>query len=43
LTRVESDVRVAQVLEELGCYYWAGSPSALRGWLENVSTALQAC
>lgn len=41
LNKVESDVQLAQVLGELGCYYWAGSPSQMRDWLETVSTKLQ--
>ena len=42
LSEAESDVQVAKVLEDLGCYYWAGSPSETRVWLENLNAKLQA-
>jgi len=41
LGKVESDLQLAKVLEDLGCYYWAGSPSEQRVWLENVNATLQ--
>jgi hypothetical protein len=43
LTQVESDVQLAQVLNDLGCYYWAGSPAETRVWLENLNAKLHAC
>lgn len=41
LNEPESDVQLAQVLEDLGCYYWAGSPSQMRVWLESLNKKLQ--
>jgi hypothetical protein len=42
LGEVETDVQLTKVLAELGCYYWAGSPSEMRVWLENLNAKLQA-
>ena len=36
-----SDEHLAKVLENLGCYYWAGSPSETRVWLKNLNAKLQ--
>lgn len=41
LDEAESDVQLAKVLEDLGCYYRAGSPSEARVWLENLNAKLQ--
>jgi len=35
------DEQLAKILENSGCYYWAGSPSEMRVWLENLNAKLQ--
>jgi hypothetical protein len=40
LSEAKSDVQLAKVLDNLGCYYWAGSPPEMRVWLENLNTKL---
>lgn len=35
-----SDESLCSVVQELGCYYWAGSPEGMRAWLGQVVPVL---